>query len=195
MTAAITALMVVVLAASGCARYTGNARPIAPAQVQAESGWIVVPPTPTVSQRKLGDCGPAALAMVAGRWQAAIDRESIPVTKEGVRLRVLRDHARAHGLIAYAIEGDRGVLEHEIRSGRPVMIGLLRPYGDRKLAHFEVVIAMRTRGASGEFITIDPGRPKDRGWQVRRWEDLDAEWRPAGRPALVVLGRASHRPP
>ncbi|MGE0549241.1 MAG: cysteine peptidase family C39 domain-containing protein [Kofleriaceae bacterium] len=186
-------ILIVVVGLSACARYTGNARPIAPTQVQAESGWIVVPPTPTVSQRKLGDCGPAALAMVAGRWQAAIDRDSIPVTKEGVRLRVLRDHARAHGLVAYAIEGDRGVLEHEIRSGRPVMIGLLRPYGDRKLAHFEVVIAMRAQGTSNEFITIDPGMPKHRGWQVRRWEDLDAEWQPAGRPALVVLGRASDR--
>src|SRR6185437_13870767 len=113
--------------------------------------------------------------------------------RQGVALGVLRDVARAHGLVAYAIAGDLAILEHEIAAGRPVIVGLVRPYSnDRGLAHYEVVIAMHpaARAEDTSIVTIDPGSRDGPGWQVRRFAELDAEWRPSGRAALVVLGPA-----
>ncbi|MFO0744233.1 MAG: hypothetical protein U1F43_00975 [Myxococcota bacterium] len=59
------------------------------------------------------------------------------------------------------------------------------------MSHFEVVVALRPSATGDEVVTIDPGR----GWPVRRWADLDAEWEPAGRPALVVVGPIPAVPP
>jgi ABC-type bacteriocin/lantibiotic exporter with double-glycine peptidase domain len=181
---------------AACASYTGGARPIDPSRVSHDPSWVTAAPTPTVHQRGLADCGPAALAMVAGRWNVALTpdqaRHAMPApTASGVKLGDLRQAARAHGLMAFAVSGDMSVLEHEIRAGRPVIVGLLRPYGrDRALSHYEVVVALRAAPDSNgdrEIVTIDPAG----GWQVRKWKDLDAEWKPAGRPALVVLGPAA----
>jgi ABC-type bacteriocin/lantibiotic exporter with double-glycine peptidase domain len=185
----------VALVATACARYTGGAHPIDPNSVQRDPSWVTAAPTPTVHQRGLADCGLAALAMVAGRWHVELSldeaRKSVPApTANGVKLGDLRAAARAHGLIAFAVNADESVLEHEIRAGRPVIVGLLRPYGrDRALSHFEVVVALRAAPESNDqqVVTIDPAG----GWQVRSWTDLDREWKPAGRPALVVLGTDS----
>jgi len=75
-----------------------------------------------------------------------------------------------------------------------VVVGLLRPYsGDHVLAHYEVVIAIRDddRAERMQLVTIDPGIRKGAGWRIRRWQDLDQEWRTADRPALVVTGPIS----
>ncbi len=191
------ALAVLVAALTGCIHYTGQARPIEPAAVDAARGWIVAAPTPTVHQTGRTDCGPAALVMVAGRWRVPLDlaraNALAPASSTlGVRLDALRDVARAHGLTAFAIAGDAAILEHELRAGRPLIVGLLRPYGrSGALSHYEVVIAVRPAPRADDtlVVTIDPGATTARGWQVRRWIDLDREWQPAGRPALVVLGR------
>jgi len=185
--------LVATLGVAACARYTGGAHPIDPGRVAHEPGWVVAPSTPTVHQHGLADCGLAALSMVAGHWQVALTldqarKEVHAPGTSGVKLGDLRTEARAHGLLAFAVSGDESVIEHEIRAGRPVIIGLLRPYGrDRALSHYEVVVALRAAPDSHgdrQVVTIDPAG----GWQVRTWTDLDAEWKPAGRPALVVLG-------
>ncbi|MCE9578999.1 MAG: hypothetical protein K8W52_38095 [Deltaproteobacteria bacterium] len=191
-------LVAIALAVSttACIHYTGHARSIDPATVVATDGWVRVHGTPTVRQTGLTDCGPAALAMVAGRWNVALDlahaKVEAPVSSRlGVRLDVLRKVARAHGLTAFAIAGDLAILEHEVRADRPVIVGLLRPYGKSgALSHYEVVIALRPAARADDtlVVTIDPGAATGAGWQVRRWIDLDTEWQPAGRPALVVLG-------
>lgn len=177
-------MALVVLVACGCATYAGGARPIAPSRVTTEAGWIRAAETPELRQRDRLDCGAAALAMVAGRWGVAIalDDPAIPApSPRGLRLGDLRDVARGHGLVAYAITGDRATLDHELRAGRPVVVGLLRPYSRRHaVSHYEVVIAMR----DDEFVTLDPAA----GWRVRTWAALDAEWHLAAYPALVVLG-------
>src|SRR5690606_15448397 len=104
----------------------------------------------------------------------------------GSRLRDLRDAARAHGLVAFAIEGDQATLLHELRAGRPVIIGLLLPFSRGKaLSHYEVVVA--ATATADRFVTIDPARA---AWRQRTWEALEAEWKPVGRPTLVVLGPA-----
>ncbi|MFO0745101.1 MAG: cysteine peptidase family C39 domain-containing protein [Myxococcota bacterium] len=181
-------------AASGCAHYVGRAKPIAASAVDAHAGWVVAAPTPTVRQRGLSDCGLAALAMVAGRWGMPLTLEEagrgVPApTSAGLRLADLRDAARARGLTAFAIQADRATLLHELGLGRPVIVGLLRPYSARKaISHYEVVVAMRPD--DGSVATIDPAGEGDGAWLTRRWSDLEAEWKPAGRPALVVLGPA-----
>ncbi len=189
-------IVVLGLVAAACSHpYTGKARGVAPTSITAEAGWLVVP-TPVVRQAGATDCGPASLAMVAGRWQVALTRDQItsalpPNRGRGARLGALRDVARASGLRAFAIVADREVLAHELQLGRPVLIGLVRPHGRRSRSHFEVVVGLHP---DGRVATIDPAE----GWQVRTWEALEAEWTPAGRAALVVVGThtasASARP-
>jgi len=173
---------------AGCLSYTGGARTLDPARLTEEPGWIIAAPTPELRQRAALDCGAASLAMVAGRWHVSFTldaaKASLPApTEAGTRLGDLRDAARAHGLVAFAIAGDRETLVHELGAGRPVIVGLLLPYGARRaMSHYEVVVAVHPE--DGRFATIDPAG----GWRVRTWAALDAEWRPAGRPTLVVLG-------
>jgi ABC-type bacteriocin/lantibiotic exporter with double-glycine peptidase domain len=179
----------------GCHSYSGGARAVDPARVTVGEGWIVAGPPPALRQRGPIDCGPTALAMVAQRWDVPLSRDAAIAAlpeppPEGASLGDLRDLARRRGLSAFAIAADRATLERELRAGRPVLLGLHAPYGDRYVqSHYEVLVATRSDEAGGgaSFVTIDPAR----GWRRRSWEDLDAEWRPAGRPALVVLGRAA----
>lgn len=180
----------------GCATYGGGAEPIAEATLVADDGWLKAAPTPTILQRNLADCGAAALAMVAGRWQRPLSLDEAaallpPPGRDGVRLRDLRDAAQKHGLSAFAVAADLEVLRHELGLGRPVILGLLRPMSRGKASsHFEVVIALRPSERDPrpepvtEVVTLDPGH----GAQVRTWAELEREWKPAGRPALVVVG-------
>lgn len=189
MTGRVASAVLALVGLAACASYAGGARPIDPARLVAERGWIVAARTPELRQQGPDDCGVAALAMIAGRWRVSLSAVSGAAATRaptaGARLGDLRDVARAHGLVAFAIVGDRATLVHELRAGRPVLVGLLLPYGERALSHYEVLVAVRP--ADGQFVTIDPAR----GWRVRSWADLDAEWQPAGRPTLVVLGPAS----
>lgn len=175
---------------SACYSYTGGARGVDPARVTVGEGWIVAGPPPALRQRGAIDCGPTALAMVAQRWAVPLSRDAAIAAlpkppPEGASLGDLRDLARQRGLSAFAIAADRPTLERELRAGRPVLLGLYAPYGEKYVqSHYEVLVA--TRPAEASFVTIDPAR----GWRLRSWQDLDAEWKPAGRPALVVLGRA-----
>ena len=171
------------IAGAACGTYAGGAKAIDPSKL-SEPGWIAAAPTPEVRQRSLLDCGAAALAMVAGRWNVSIpiDDPAIPKpSAHGLKLGDLRTAARAHGLIAFAIVADRATLSHELTAGRPVIVGLLRPYSRHEaVSHYEVVIAER----GDELVTLDPAA----GYRVRTWPALQAEWQPAQYPALVVLG-------
>ena len=188
---AALALAAAALASACGPSYVGGARPIDPAAVRAEAGWVVAGPTPTLKQKHDDDCGPAVLAMVAARWQVPLTvAEAVallpPPGPLGSRLRHLRDAARARGLVAFAIAGDRPTLLHELRAGRPVIVGLLLPFSRGKaLSHYEVVVA--ATATADRFVTIDPARA---AWRQRTWEALEAEWKPVGRPTLVVLGPA-----
>ena len=177
------AALCLAVALGGCYSYTGGARGIDPAKISVDDGWIVAAETPLVRQRGPIDCGPAALAMIAGRWDLALSLEGAVAAlpkpaPEGASLGDLRDLARAKGLTAFAIIGDHVTLIHELRAGRPVLLGLYAPYGKKYVqSHYEVLVA--TRPDESEYVTLDPAR----GWRVRSWKDLDAEWKRAGRPA------------
>jgi ABC-type bacteriocin/lantibiotic exporter with double-glycine peptidase domain len=185
--AALAALLLV--GATGCASFGGRSQPFDATRLDAGGGWIVAAGTPVVRQAGSQDCGAACLAMVAGRWRARLSLEeataALPTAAPGTSLGALRDLARARGLTAFAVDGDRDLLLHELGAGRPVVVGLLVPVGlGRAKRHYEVAVAAHP--VEDRFVTVDPAS----GWRVRSWTDLDAEWLPAGRPTLVVIGTA-----
>jgi ABC-type bacteriocin/lantibiotic exporter with double-glycine peptidase domain len=186
-------LLVALVGVAGCMSYRGGARPVDPARITTEAGWIIAGPTLEARQQGSHDCGAAALAMIASRWNVPLSLAgavtALPKpTDQGVRLGDLRDLARARGLAAFAIVGDQATLVHELRAGRPAIVGLHLSYGGKRgFSHYEVIVAVHP--ADARFITIDPAS----GWRSRTWADLDAEWKPAGRPTLIVLGPATDR--
>ncbi len=195
MTGRAAIVAVALLGATGCASFGGRSRAFDERRLDPAAGWIVAAPTPAVLQEGPKDCGAAALAMVAGRWQVPLSLEGATRAldgaaaappghpSDGARLGDLRDVARANGLKAFAVTGDRDTLVHELRAGRPVIIGLLVSTSPgRARSHYEVMVAVHPEDE--RYVTIDPAR----GWRVRGWPDLDAEWLPAGRPAMVVTG-------
>lgn len=191
MSGRVASLVVACVGLAGCVSYSGGAHAVDPARI-TQPGWIVAP-TPELHQTSDRDCGAAALAMVAGRWHvplsvAAASHALPPPTKQGTKLGDLRDAARAQGFTAFAIAGDRATLVHEISAGRPVIVGLLLPFGSKRVqSHYEVIVAVHPD--TDQFVTINPSK----GWRTRSWAALDAEWRPAGRPTLVVLGKTSQQ--
>lgn len=180
-------LLIALVSVAACQLpYTGGARTVRPDEL--DSGWYRAAPTPVVRQHHETDCGLAALAMVAGAWGKpwSVDdlNRQLPPTEHGVKLGALRDLARARGLAAYAIKGSVHDLEHELSSGRPVVLGLLLPFDqDRNASHYEVAVALNPR--DGTVVTIDPASGQ---WRQRSKQVLDLEWKPAGFAALVVVG-------
>lgn len=186
-----TLLLLALIGLSACTKlsYTGGARTVTPTQL--DGGWLRAAPTPVVRQTETADCGLAALAMVAGAWGRSWTLSELtaeaPPSKKGVKLGKLRDVARARGLDAYAVKGTHADLEHELRNGRPVLIGLLLPYErDRALSHYEVVVAMNPR--DGSVISIDPSTG---GYLKRTRQVLEQEWKPSRFATLVVVGERS----
>ncbi len=186
-----TLFLVVLVALAGACRlpYAGGAMPVAATEM--DGGWHRAAPTPVVLQQDRSDCGLAALAMVAGAWgqtwTVAELHQSMPPKSDGVRLGALRDYARSHGLVAYAVKGTHKDLAFELERHRPVLLGLILPYAkDKALAHYEVAVAVDPR--DGSVVTLDPATGKS----MRRTRAvLEQEWKPAGYATLVVVGTAS----
>ncbi len=188
MRSSIAAAVIVALGClTGCQLpYAGGARPVTPAQL--DSSWLRAAPTPVVRQKQESDCGLAALAMVAGAWGRhwSVDdlAHRIPPSEKGVKLGALRDLARDRGLEAFALRATPSDLQHELASGRPVLLGLMLPFDQgHNRSHYEVAIAMNPH--DGTVITIDPASGE---WMRRSRAVLDVEWKAAGYPALVVTG-------
>ena len=189
------AAVLILFAVSGCVTAGGRSRTFDQAILGSEQGWLVAAPPRVVWQAGSRDCGPAALAMIAAHWNVALSRDEVvkvlpaSAATSGARLGDLRDLARVRGLRAFVIAGDREVLVHELRAGRPVLVGVLLRTGLRSaLQHYEVVTAVHE--VDHRIVSIDPAS----GWRVRSWADFEAEWRPAGAPALVVVGTSGAVP-
>ena len=185
--------LVVCLAGLSACRlsYKGGATTVSSAELSSNDNLLVASPTPVVKQQTQADCGLAALAMVAGAWGHSwsvndLARE-VPPSKNGVKLKRLRDYARDRDLEAYALKGTFADLENELRAGRPVMLGLVLPYDqNNNLNHYEVVVAIDPRDHT--VITRDPAT----GELMRRVKKvLDLEWKTAGYATLVVVSDRS----
>jgi ABC-type bacteriocin/lantibiotic exporter with double-glycine peptidase domain len=177
---------------ASCSAYVGGAKNVDPARIDPAAGWVVAN-APLVLQQDVRDCGAAALSMVAARWGVRITVEDLQArlaeqagpgeAGRGSKLGELRAVARSEGLEAFAIPGSETILGHELRQGRPVIVGLLLPHRrGRARTHYEVVVGMQP--TTKEVATLDPAL----GWRVRAWKDLEREWEPVGRPSLVVVG-------
>jgi ABC-type bacteriocin/lantibiotic exporter with double-glycine peptidase domain len=167
----------------GC--YRGSARDVTAAALARDPAWIVVN-VPEVRQRGASDCGAAALASVLAYWGraaplATIER-AIDTGSGGASAAELERFARGSGLYAYVFYGDFSDLEHELRAGRPVIVGVVKPYSPgHGHSHYEVVTGYEP--AKKRVLTFDPAlglRENDLGGFM-------AEWQPTERVALVAF--------
>lgn len=177
-------LLPALLCASGCSTYRGEATGFDP-EVLHEEGWISATGVEPVLQEARDDCGSAALAMMLGFWGqratiAEISRACFLDKGKGIRAGALRDEARSRGLKAYVISASIPDLVLELGAGRPVLVGLVKPYAGGGLSHFEVVIALHQDLEA--IVTLDP----ESGWRRTTFEGFVAEWRPSGCLALVM---------
>jgi ABC-type bacteriocin/lantibiotic exporter with double-glycine peptidase domain len=174
------------LAAAGCAAaYRGGARPLEPAALAREPGWVAVASVPELRQGRELDCGPTATAMVLGFWGRPSSPDDLRVesgtpTSSGVQAGTLRELVRARGLEAYLVEGTFDDLERELGSGRPVLVGLAKPYTNGIYAHYEVVVGLNRSRQT--VATLDPGT----GWSQNSFNGFQNEWRPTHHLMLVI---------
>jgi ABC-type bacteriocin/lantibiotic exporter with double-glycine peptidase domain len=154
--------------------------------------WILAAPGITLV-RQLGrtDCGSAALAMVIGHhdptaspaqvreWVGSVDAVS------GIPAGRLRGVAQSRGLDAFLIEGTMEDLEHELRQGRPVLVGVRRVAGVLGFAHFAVVAGIDP--IDQLVLMADPSE----GWSEQSFADFEEHWRPSRNLALVVMPKGA----
>ena len=177
---------------ASCATYRGSAVRAASTLPASEPGWIWVAGVPEISQEGAKDCGPAALAAVLGYWGERATPEQIAsavlrAPREGAAAAELASYARARGFDAFVFHGALSDIEKELREGRPVIVGVAKPYGDRLLKHYEVVTGFHP--ASQSVLTFDPAR----GLRKNASSGFLAEWDPVGRVVIVVFPAASPR--
>jgi ABC-type bacteriocin/lantibiotic exporter with double-glycine peptidase domain len=169
---------------AACSTYAGSARDTSPAVLAREPGWVAVDGVPLVRQETETECGAAAVAMVVSYWTGAAPAEILagirPAPRRGLSAGRLRQFARGHRLAAFLIQARMSDLEHELRRGRPVLVGLAKPQRRGVLTHYEVVVAVHPR--SRRVVTLDPGH----GWRQNSYEGFLDEWRPVRGLALVV---------
>jgi ABC-type bacteriocin/lantibiotic exporter with double-glycine peptidase domain len=173
---------------AGC--YTGSARTVSArrmAAVAAEPGWLLVRDVPFIQQRNDRDCGAAALAMVLTYWNVPTTPEEIsgrfPDDGDGLRAGHLRDLARAKGLDAFLISGQLADLANELERGRPVLVGVAKPYRTKNLAHYEVVVGFHRDKRL--VLTLDPAI----GWRENTLEGFAREWVPTNQVTVVAFRR------
>lgn len=176
------AFLLSVVSACG-AQYSGQARDLPAHTLAQEPGWSFVPELRGVRQVTEKDCGAAALASVLQYWKVATDLETLAgqLGNERATMGELRDLSRKYGMKAFVVPGTWDDLAHEVAKQRPVVIGLIQPHGKESLTHYEVVVGIHAN--QQRVATFDPAR----GFRVRTWNALLAEWQPAKNVALVLL--------
>ena len=178
-------LSAVLAAALTCGCYAGTARDASVAGLEREGRWVLVK-VPLVEQRGTSDCGTAALAAVLAYWGYPT---SVSDVDRGIRRQGgarastadLESYARARGLHAFTFFATIEDLQHELDEGRPVIVGVAKPYTPgRARAHFEVVTGYEP--GTSRILTLDPAR----GARSNELRGFLAEWEPTGRVALVT---------
>ena len=176
-------LVTAALLASGC--YRGAARPTTSASLSADRGWVALAGVPQVLQGGEHDCGPAAAAMLLGYWglptgQDAVRAASAVPPDQSLSAGFLRSYLRSRGLKAFLIEGTLLDLERELSAGRPVLVGILKPYTSGSYAHYLVVIGFNR--AAEEIAVIDPAG----GLRDYSFAGFNQEWSGARSLTLVA---------
>lgn len=179
------------VAAAGCvALPAGQARPTTYDDLRREDGWLLLDSVPHVAQSSRSDCGAASLAMVLALWGVDASVESLGIEcaapgDEGLRASALRDAARRRGLAAFVFAGRMEDLEHELRRGRPVVVGLMKSAGPATASHYEVVVGLHP--ATQRVATLDPAS----GLVLNELSEFAREWEAARGVTLVVFRPAA----
>jgi ABC-type bacteriocin/lantibiotic exporter with double-glycine peptidase domain len=182
---------ILTLIAAGCTS-VGTSQAFDPADLQAGSGWIVVRGVPVGRQTAEAGCGIAALGMIFGYWsieewpRERIEQACPVVEGRGSRARDLRACARDAGLEAHLIHGSWEDLLTELRSGRPVIVGLLKSYRGGNDPHYEVLVALHP--GDRRVVTLDPRH----GWRQNSLHGFLTEWE--GTTHLLLIFSAPGRP-
>jgi ABC-type bacteriocin/lantibiotic exporter with double-glycine peptidase domain len=159
----------------GCASYRGSSQTVSPARAVQQGKWWLVPNFPLVLQESSHDCGAAALAAVLRYWGYSATPASIERRLAGSERRLVAGdmvaYARELGLNAYVFFGTMTDVVHELRRGRPVIVGLGKSIGDKQaLSHYEVVVGYEPE--QKRVMLLDPGR----GWQIDSLRGFGEEW-------------------
>lgn len=171
---------------AGCAGVRELGKPFEPNRLAREPGWTAAPNVPVLRQTRELDCGPVATAMLLEFWGKsaapdALRAEAGVKPDRGLPAGTIRDLIAARGLAAFLVEGDLGDLQRELAAGRPVLVGLGKPFTrDKALGHYEIVAAMNPTLA--EVVTVDPGA----GWREYPVDVFRAQWELAKRLTLIV---------
>jgi len=172
------------LSAAGCS-YLGSARDFDPSEFSRDPRWIRCASVPLILQKEQRDCGAAAAAMVLAHWNRPAPIEEIaarcrPDTERRILAGALKAQLEARGLKAFVIAGKQADLEQQVRKGRPLIVGLVKPNLGPATPHYEVVVAVHP--VEKRVVTLDPAR----GWRENDLDGFYAEWEPAGRLLLIA---------
>jgi predicted double-glycine peptidase len=176
----------------GCASYQGSAKPARMDVVVSNPNWVMIPNFPRVLQTGTHDCGAAVLAAVLEYWgkPTTPDRVAGAEGKHGKRLSAseLERHARKSGLSSFVFYGNLGDLMHEVRRGRPVIVGVGKPIGeDKAIAHYEVVIGFDPQ--QKRVLLLDPAV----GFVTNSYEGFGKEWAASKGVTIVAFLSESQR--
>ncbi len=151
----------------------------------AEADWQVVPDVRFVGQHDEKDCGHAVLSMVWNRWHQAHPLKPLelpPVQPDkGLTARTMKATLEATGLRAFVISGTFDDLVHEVKHGRPVIVGSYEIKGEYAFGHYQVVAGVAHAGDA--VMLIDPAR----GWHRLSFDKFDKLWKLGKRVAIVVM--------
>ena len=184
----VSVVLLVLTAGAGCA--TGPSLP-----KSADPHWIEISNVRLFLVSEEDDCGVAALTSVLTFWRPDLSLSEVrsevqsearrpmgpELPRQGVAAGTLRTVALAHGVRAFLVKGTWDDLVHEIRSGRPVIIGLAEQHGSQRMGHYVVIAGINP--VTRTLLVADP-----RGsWRRVEEPMLMTEWRPANQLALVIL--------
>lgn len=177
--------------ATGCG-YLGSARPLEDSEFDSDPGWVAVRNIPFQQQQDDKDCGAACVAMVLTHWGQASAVEDVakacPSTPDGMRAGDLRDLVKKRGLKGFLVHGTFEDLKNELTARRPVIVGLVKPYVNGGLTHYEVVTGIHPE--QKRVATLDPAK----GLRQNTFEGFLQEWEPAGKLTIVVIGNEQPSP-
>ena len=158
----------------------------APNRLSGEPGWTGTPGVPVLRQTRELDCGPVAAAMLLGFWghpvaPDALRAEAKIQPQHGLPAGQLRDLLRQRGLAAFLVEGAVEDLERELAAGRPVLVGLAKPFNEKQaLGHYEIVAGLNRKAE--KVATVDPGG----GWREYSLKVFMAEWEPTKHLTIIA---------
>jgi len=182
----LATVLLACLLLNGCL-YQGAAVGVDEQQLESEPGAVSVR-VPLVRQLGDKDCGAAAVASILQFWgervtQAEIRRATRTPPDQPIAAGSLQEYLSRRGYENFLVKGTLGDLRNELKTGRPVLVGMLKPYvGKQWLAHYEVVTGISPR----HVYTMNPGS----GLERYPTEGFEREWQGSKRLTLVIAPKS-----